>query len=168
MCRSDEPRKNDQMIFDRDNSAGYLANHLARLFARELQAHIKPLGLSTGTFPALLVLWEADGLTQRELIECLDIEQPTMANTLARMERDGLIQRRRDAVDGRVQRVWLTERARALEGPATAAAETVNADALAGLAPDERAAFRATMRRIIARLQGAGIATGDRDADATG
>lgn len=101
------------MSFNKDDSAGFLANHLARLFARELQLRIKPLGLSTGTFPALLVLWESDGMTQRELIERLDIEQPTMANTLARMERDGLIDRRKDPADGRVQRIWLTAAARA-------------------------------------------------------
>ncbi|NKN31899.1 MarR family winged helix-turn-helix transcriptional regulator [Marichromatium bheemlicum] len=141
------------MTFSRDDSAGYLANHLARLFARELQARIKPLGLSIGTFPALLVLWEGDGLTQRELIAALDIEQPTMANTLARMERDGLIQRRRDPHDGRAQRIWLTETARALEGPATAAATAVNARALAGLSATERATFVALMRKVVAGLQ---------------
>ncbi len=141
------------MSFSKDDSAGYLANHLARLFARALQARIKPLGLSTGTFPALLVLWEGDGLTQRELIERLDIEQPTMANTLTRMERDGLIQRRQDPTDGRAQRIWLTEQARALEGVATAAAEAVNAQALAGLAAEERVVFLGLIRKVIAGLQ---------------
>ncbi|MBK1650503.1 MarR family winged helix-turn-helix transcriptional regulator [Rhabdochromatium marinum] len=154
------------MTFSRNESAGYLANHLARLFARKLQARIKPLGLSTGIFPALLVLWEGDGLTQRELVAQLDIEQPTMANTLARMERDGLIQRRKDPVDGRAQRIWLTERARALEEPATAAAELVNADALAGFTPEERVAFLAAIQRIIASLQTGIAATGGQDADA--
>ncbi|WP_295585234.1 MarR family winged helix-turn-helix transcriptional regulator [uncultured Lamprocystis sp.] len=141
------------MSFSKDDSAGYLVNHLARLFARELQARIKPLGLSIGTFPALLVLWEGDGLTQRELIERLDIEQPTMANTLTRMERDGLIQRRQDPTDGRAQRIWLTEPARALEGVATAAAESVNSQALAGLAADERVIFLGLIRKVIAGLQ---------------
>ena len=141
------------MGFNKDDSAGYLVNHLARLFARELQARIKPLGLSIGTFPALLVLWEGDGLTQRELIERLDIEQPTMANTLTRMERDGLIQRRQDPTDGRAQRIWLTEPARALEGVATAAAESVNSQALAGLAADERVIFLGLIRKVIAGLQ---------------
>ncbi|MBK1701975.1 MarR family winged helix-turn-helix transcriptional regulator [Thiococcus pfennigii] len=141
------------MGFIRDQSAGYLANHMARLFARELQARIKPLGLSIGTFPALLVLWEGDGLTQRELIERLDIEQPTMANTLARMERDGLVVRRKDAADGRVQRIWLTAAARALEAAATAAADEVNDRALAVLSPGERASFVDAMCRIIAALQ---------------
>ncbi len=141
------------MRFSKDDSAGYLVNHLARLFARELQVRIKPLGLSTGTFPALLVLWENDGLTQRELIDRLDVEQPTMTNTLARMERDGLIRRAKDPADGRAQRIWLTESARALEGPATAAAEAVNARALEQLSPEERAALLGLVRKVIAGLQ---------------
>ena len=119
------------MKFNKDQSAGYLANHMARLFARGLTARIRPLGLTTGTFPALLELWEADGLTQKQLVERLDIEQATMANTLARMERDGLIRREKDENDGRVQRVWLTDRARELRDPATEAAMAENTEALA-------------------------------------
>ncbi|GAB5467979.1 MAG: MarR family transcriptional regulator [Rhodospirillales bacterium] len=141
------------MNFDRERSAGYLVNHLARLFARELQSRIKPLGLTTGTFPALLILWEREGLTQRELVAALDIEQATLANTLARMERDGLIVRKPDAADGRAQRIWLTETARALEAPALAAANTVNAEALAGLAEDDRRRLIGLMQRIIAQMQ---------------
>jgi DNA-binding MarR family transcriptional regulator len=147
------------MPFSKDDSAGYLTNHLARLFARELQARIKPLGLTTGIFPALLVLWEDDGLTQRKLIEQLDIEQPTMANTLARMERDGFIERRQDPDDGRAQRIWLTEAARALAGPATTAAKAVNTQALIGLAPNERATFLDLIRKAIASLQTKRITT---------
>ncbi|MGB5831292.1 MAG: MarR family transcriptional regulator [Thiohalocapsa sp.] len=142
------------MDFIKDQSAGYLANHLARLFARHLQGRIKPLGLTTGTFPALLVLWESDGLTQRELTEHLDIEQPTMANTLARMERDGLIVRKKDPADARARRIWLTDKARDLRAPAIAAAVQVNSDALAGLSEADRGQFIALMGRIIAGMQG--------------
>lgn len=138
------------MQFSKDQSAGYLVNHLARIFARGLAARIKPLGLTTGTFPALLELWDKDGLTQKQLVERLDIEQATMANTLARMERDGLVTRRKDETDGRVQRVWLTERARALQAPATAAAMEENAAALSALSTEERATLLSLMQRIIA------------------
>ncbi|MEY6433643.1 MarR family transcriptional regulator [Thioalkalicoccus limnaeus] len=148
------------MRFSKDDSAGFLVNHLARLFARDLQARIKPLGLSTGTFPALLVLWEGDGLTQRELIDRLDVEQPTMTHTLARMERDGLIRRDQDPADGRVRRIWLTESARALEAPATAAAAQVNTSALEQLSPEERAAFLALIRKVILGLQAEAAASG--------
>ncbi len=144
----------EDMDFMKEQSAGYLANHLARLFARNLQGRIKPLGLTTGTFPALLILWEGDGLTQRELTEQLDIEQPTMANTLARMERDGLIVRKKDPADARAQRIWLTDKARALHVPAIAAAVQVNAEALAGLSESDRGQFIALMRKVIAGMQG--------------
>ncbi len=141
------------MEFEKQQSAGYLANHLARLFARNLQARIKPLGLSIGTFPALLVLWDSDGLTQRELTEQLDIEQPTMANTLARMERDGLVVRRKDPSDARAQRIWLTEKSRALQAPAVAAAVQVNSDALAMLSEGDREKLIALMREVIAAMR---------------
>ncbi|WP_206454169.1 MarR family winged helix-turn-helix transcriptional regulator [Aurantimonas marina] len=141
------------MKFSKRESAGYLANHMARLFARGLQARIKPLGLTTGTFPALLELWETDGLTQKELVQRLDIEQATMANTLARMERDGLVTRRDDPQDGRSQRVWLTDKARALQAPAVAAAMHQNAVALADLSESEQRQFLRLMQRAIAAMQ---------------
>ncbi|AJY48132.1 MarR family winged helix-turn-helix transcriptional regulator [Martelella endophytica] len=138
------------MIFSKDQSAGYLTNHLARLLERGLAGRIRPLGLTTGTFPALLELWENDGLTQKQLVERLDIEQATMANTLSRMERDGLIRREKDRDDGRVQRIKLTDRARALRDPAIAAATAENEDALLALSDQESAQFIALMQKIIA------------------
>ena len=138
------------MSFVKNDSAGYLINHMARLFAQELTARIKPLGLTTGTFPALLELWDQDGLTQKQLVTRLGIEQATMANTLNRMERDGLVTRRKDPKDGRAQLVWLTDRARSLQGPAIAAAEGVNGDLLSGLTGDEQAQLLALMGKVIA------------------
>lgn len=137
------------MTFDKWTSAGYLANHMARLFAQGLQARIKPLGLSLGTFPALLELWKEDGLTQKELIDRLDIEQATMANTLTRMERDGLIRRKPHPVDGRAQQVWLTRKAKALQEPATLAAQAQNAVALSGFTEEELGTFIWLMRKTI-------------------
>ena len=133
------------MTFKKNDSAGYLINHLSRLFARQLQAAIKPMGLSTGVFPALLELWEKDGLTQRDLVRRLDIEQATMANTLSRMERDGLIRRQADPNDGRVQQVWLTPKARALEPEAKAAARHINETALGVLSADEQARLKSIL-----------------------
>ncbi|MEW5424710.1 MarR family winged helix-turn-helix transcriptional regulator [Amorphus sp. 3PC139-8] len=143
------------MDFDKWTSAGYLANHMARLFAQGIHARIRPLGLSPGNFPALLELWVNDGLTQKELTERLSIEQATMANTLARMERDGLIRRTPHPADGRSQQIWLTAKAKALEAPAIEAAKAQNNLALARLDPAERAQFVAMMTTVIETMRAA-------------
>jgi DNA-binding MarR family transcriptional regulator len=141
------------MTFDKTGSAGFLANHMARLFARGLQQSIRPLGLAPAQFMTLLALWEEDGLTQRELVERLDVEQATMANTLNRMERDGLIKRRAHGSDGRSQSIHLTQKAASLREPATGAARAVNGVALGTLSEDERRTFLDLARRVIDALK---------------
>lgn len=146
------------MRFSPATSAGYLINDLARRFAAALQARIKPMGLSTGVFPAMVQLWEADGLTQAELVRRIGIEQATMANTLSRMQRDGLIERRPSPDDGRVQEIRLTEKGKALRGPAIEAALSVNGHALSGLSPAEREEFLRLLVKAIATFGGEGEA----------
>ncbi|MCB1489552.1 MAG: MarR family transcriptional regulator [Bauldia sp.] len=144
------------MAFKKMDSAGYLANHMARLFAIGLAERIKPLGIVPGQFPALLELWEEDGISQRDLVKRLDVEQATMANTLARMERDGLIRRTRHPEDARAQQIWLTPKAKALRDEAIAAADAQNALALRKLSAGERRQFVALMRRVVEAMQDRG------------
>jgi DNA-binding MarR family transcriptional regulator len=148
------------MSFEKTQSAGYLTNHAARLFAHALHERIRPLGLAPAQFMTLLELWAEEGLTQRELVKRLDVEQATMANTLARMERDGLVERHPHPEDGRAQQVWLTDRAKTLQGPATAAAGTVNQAALAALSPAERVVLVKLLARVIDGLRMSGRSSG--------
>ena len=141
------------MRFDRQRSPGYLINYLARLFAKALYRRIAPLGVTRGQFPVLLYLWEVEGMTQAELAERLAVEQPTMANTLKRMERDGLITRVPDPDDRRQARIHLTRRGRGLETALTTRARETNHAALAGLTADEVTQFLALAARVAANLE---------------
>ena len=140
------------VAFSRDTSTGYLVNHAARLLASALAREIGPHGVLPGYFPVLLVLWEHDGRTQAELVRLIDIEQPTLANTLRRMERDGLIRRRPDPRDRRAARIRLTPKARRLEETLTGSANAVNQRALEGLDAADRAALLRGLRAVIANL----------------
>ncbi len=141
------------MKFDRQQSPGHLVNYMARLFARALYRRIRPHGVTRGQFPVLLMLWEAEGATQAELAERLAVEQPTMANTLKRMERDSLIRRVPDPQDRRQAHVHLTPRGRELEEVLTASARDTNAVALADVSSEERELFLALARRVIRNLE---------------
>ena len=142
------------MAFDKNRSAGYLANHMARLFAVGLQERIRPLGIAPAQFMVMLELWREDGLSQRELVERLDVEQATMANTLARMQRDGLIARSAHEGDVRIKRIHLTKHAREIEDAALSAARAQNQAALKDLSADEQGLLVDLMRRVIGAMRG--------------
>ncbi len=80
-----------------------------------------------GAIDELLALYDADGQTPTELCRAVGVEPGTMTKTLQRMERDGLVERRRSPTDGRSVTVHLTERARHLESVLKDAAARVNA-----------------------------------------
>lgn len=136
----------------RQASVGYQVNHLARLLAQALREGIEPLGVVPGQFAQLLALYEQDGLTQAELCARVRIEQPTMASTLARMQRDGLINRVPDPADGRRALVMLTPRARAIQDQLIAAARAVNVTATRGLDHPQATAFLAALATAIDNL----------------
>jgi DNA-binding MarR family transcriptional regulator len=140
------------MQFKREESAGFLVNHLARTFATALQAGLKPLHLAPAQFMVLIELWQEGGLSQRQLIDRLTVEQATMANTLNRMERDGLIERKPSPQDGRVQLIYPTQRALELEAEAKTRAQAINQLALSGFTNQERQAFFTGISRVMANL----------------
>lgn len=137
------------MSFDLTRSATYLSSLLARGFARSLQARAAALGFSPGQLPILVALWSEDGLTQRQLVDRLEIEQATIANTLVRMERSGLIERRPHPSDKRAQLLFLTEAGRALEGDAMAALNAAEEEMFGGFRRFERELVLEYMRWLV-------------------
>ncbi|MEH6545400.1 MAG: MarR family transcriptional regulator [Sneathiella sp.] len=135
------------------SSAGYLVNNLARLFWAGLRHRIEPLGIVPGQFATLLELWSNDGQTQKELVKKLDIEQATLANTLIRMERDGLITRKEHPTDGRARIVRLTNKAWAIREDAYEAANATNEKALSSLSGEEREQFISIMRKVLDEMR---------------
>ncbi|MGV1790019.1 MarR family transcriptional regulator [Rhizobium lusitanum] len=131
------------------DSAAYLASQMAKGFARSLQQRAAKLGFSPGQFPILLELWSEDGLTQKQLLERVDIEQATMANTLSRMERDGLVERRPHPSDKRAQLIFLTSKAAAMQADAIEAAMAADTDLLKNFRQFERELLLEYIRRIL-------------------
>lgn len=126
------------MAFDLMESAVYLSSLLAKGFSRSFQLRAAALGFSPGQFPILIELWNEDGVTQRDLVAKLQIEQATIANTLTRMERDGLIERRRHPKDKRAQLLFLTEKGRGIEEEAKAASREADEALFTGFRRFER------------------------------
>jgi MarR family transcriptional regulator for hemolysin len=140
-----------QMTYVRETSAGYLTNWAARLFARALEKRLE--GGNSGPMPVFFALQDGRSMTQKALAQLAAVEQPTMANTLNRMERDGLIVRTPDPNDRRSALVSLTPLGLERTVGAFKAAVEVNGIATDALKPEEREVFYGMMRRIVAALE---------------
>ncbi|MEV7012208.1 MarR family transcriptional regulator [Streptosporangium sp. NPDC051022] len=94
---------------------------LARLgpHKRRIAAGLETLGLHLGQEIYLAQLWREDGLCQGVLAARTGVTPANITQVLRRMEKQGLVVRRRDEADARVQRLWLTDAGRALQEPVT-------------------------------------------------
>ena len=110
-------------------------------------------GVRIGQNLVLEVLWASDGLTPGELAGRMRVTTPTIVNTARRMEAAGLLTRRRDPRDGRLVRLYLTDRARAAQDPIETARDHLAEHATATLTPQERRHLHSALTKIITQLE---------------
>jgi DNA-binding MarR family transcriptional regulator len=137
-------------MFDHKHTLAYVSAHLSRLLAIRTRDALTPFGLLPAQFTAIAEIAQDEGLTQKQLVERLALEQPGVARTLGTMEKDGWISRR----DGeRGQGLFLTPRARAVLPPALAAIARLNERALCELSRTERVNLLDELGQVIAGLR---------------
>jgi DNA-binding MarR family transcriptional regulator len=109
-------------------------------------------GVSFGHWTFLRILWEREGLTQRELSEQAGVMEPTTFSALKAMEGIGYVKRRRLPENRKNIHVFLTAKGRALKEKLVPLAEDVNRVAVTGLAEEDISKARQILIAIIANL----------------
>lgn len=132
---------------------GFWINHTSRVMMRLHEARLRPLGLSMGQLPVLIALAERGALAQKELAGLARVEQPTMAELLARMERDGLVQREPNPEDKRGSLISLTSTARERLTQAKAALIQNEDKATTDLSPEEKTTLMGLLQRVLTNLE---------------
>lgn len=135
-----------------EQSLGYLTRELNRAIQRELAVRIAPFGVTSGQWYFLRVLWQRDGVTQRELADAVGMREPTAMTALRGMEEAGWINRRAAPDDARKRIVTLTRRGRALEARLLPVAAALLDEAMAGMPTAQRESLLAALRQARANL----------------
>jgi DNA-binding MarR family transcriptional regulator len=104
---------------------------------RELQGRLARHGVSFGHWTFLRILWQRDGLTQRELSGEAGVMEPSTAAAIKAMEKRGYVKRRQVRDNRKNVYVHLTAKGRALERRLVPLARAVNRDAVRGLSARE-------------------------------
>jgi DNA-binding MarR family transcriptional regulator len=140
--------KQDVGIYPMEQSIGSQVRRTHRLFAQDLQGCLAPHDVPVGMWYFLRVLWEEDGLTQREISDRVGATAPTSVEQLRNIEARGWIIRRPSEDDRRKLHYHVTPAGRALEQRLLFYAEEVNKAALEGLTEGEIGFLRLALLRI--------------------
>ena len=134
-------------------SVGFIVREVYRSFARRLQPRIAREGVSIGMWFVLRMLWDEDGMTQRELGERVGINGPTMVTALNSMERAGLVKRVQNRTDRRKINIFLTARGRNLKRKLWPIAADVLGVGLSGLTRNQVQSLNKMLTQIRLNLE---------------
>jgi len=161
------PPKNSAEELPFEHSIGYQIRSTHRSLQRYLQLLIEPRGINSGSWYLFRVLWNEDGLTQRELADSIGIREPTALSAINYMESRGWVKRARSKSDRRKIHVWLTPKGKALKHELIPLARHVVATAASNLAVAEVRLLLESLAKIQMSLDAA-IAVAERESAPNG
>lgn len=138
------------LTYDFEESIGYWLILASQAYRRVLSDELAPHGITFRQAQVLGWLVHSGELSQAELAERMEIEPPTLAGVIDRMERDQLISRRQCPDDRRKKLVNISTQAGPMWTKITAAGRRVRALAATGLTADEAS----ELRRLLAIVHG--------------
>lgn len=121
---------------------------LRKVFDRRMDS----LGVTRSQWQVMVNLMGGEAMSQSELAERLEIEQPTLVRLLHRLEKAGLIERRVDEHDRRVKRVMLAEGSADLIAAIEKERDRLREEFLQGVSPEERDRFVTMLSQVKANL----------------
>jgi len=122
----------------RDIKLGYLIHDVSRMRRTVFDQLMKPLGITRAQWWVLAHLSRHDGMAQTQLASMLDVGKASLGSLLDRLEATGFIERRPDATDRRMKRVFLSRSSQQLLEKLVKIESDFNEQILASLSDNDR------------------------------
>ena len=126
----------------------------ARWWRAIANEHLSRIGHTQARWEALYwIAVSQGGATQRELAECVGIEEPTLVRMLHRLEQEGLVERRASQADRRTKTIVLTKAAEPHLKAMSGVIDKLRVDVLRNLSDDEIKQTVDVLDRMLERLE---------------
>ena len=89
-----------------------LNNQIFRTTQGHLDMRLKEYGLSSGSFPYLLILNGNEGISQNKISEAIGCDKAMSARTITKLIKLGYLEKNKDEKDSRAYRLYLTKKAK--------------------------------------------------------
>jgi MarR family transcriptional regulator, transcriptional regulator for hemolysin len=135
-----------------DEPIGFLISDVARLMRTVFDRRVRKLGLTRAQWLVLTRLHRRPGASQSELADMMEVEKATAGRLIDRLEAKGWVERRAQAGDRRINRVYLTPEAERVHKRIWRIAEATVDDALVDLSQREAGQLFKLLGRVKSRL----------------
>jgi MarR family transcriptional regulator, transcriptional regulator for hemolysin len=139
--------------YDFENSMGFVVNTTAKAFQRSFDIELrKNVGVSLSQWRVVGALVLQPGLTQKEIADKVGVEGATLVPIIDKMEKDGLLKRKLDSSDRRINRIYLTPKADSLWESMTECALRIRKSSAKNIPESDIQTTLETLRRISKNL----------------
>lgn len=139
--------------YDFENSVGFTVNITAKAFQKALDLELrKNVGVTLSQWRVISMLVFQPGLTQKEIADKVGIEGATLVPVIDKMEKEGLLKRKPDSKDRRVNRIYLSTKANSLWNSMIECALRIRKISTKDIAEDQIKTTLDTLRKISANL----------------
>ena len=140
----------DMRKLNLENSTGLLIFLASKSQERLADISIKKqLGLTPAQWRVMLALSITDGLTQKDLAEKIYLDGSTLVPVIDKMEQNGMVERKVDSKDRRVNRVFLTKQSEATVDSIVSIVLQLRKTIFNGVSASEIDLIKTTLRIII-------------------
>ena len=115
----------------------------------DFQKRLRPYGLTNMQHLVLEALWYQEGMTAAQLGKLLILDKATLSGVLERMADTGWIIKVQDPEDGRLQRIYPSEKAGELKTQLIAERKKANEHILKNFSTDEKDLLKRFLRNLI-------------------
>src|SRR5215216_7206766 len=143
--------KEGELLAARGGDDGSVMPLLGLAFWRMKHAFEREVGLSAATWFLLTMLIDEDGISQGDVSHRFEVDPSRITRLAQRLEKEGLLRRKRDPEDNRVVRLHATEEGRLLIESRQERCEGFEDRARREFSPEELAEFRQALG-VVARL----------------
>jgi MarR family transcriptional regulator, transcriptional regulator for hemolysin len=139
--------------YDLENSVGFLLYRTAMAFRKALDLELRrKTGVTFGQWKILAMLSREDGLTQKEIADRCEVEGPTLIPIIDKMEKEGIVTRKVDREDRRINRIFLTTKADATWNSLVDCSMQVRKSSIRGIPEEQIKIMRDVLEKISQNL----------------
>ena len=140
--------------FKKGELYSFITGKASTAIARRLQKKFNKSGvnLTIEQWSVLYHLWKINGLSQQELCTATFRDKPSITRLVDNLEKLSLVKRVSDGKDRRINKIYLTKQAEALEVQTMQLAEETLNEALAGVSQEQIEMCKEVLQRVYDNL----------------